>query len=653
MGDLISQEVSGNLYYVPFKEFEKIDQYDITNIEKAILFSSFCRINTLYMIAKAGSGHIGSSFSSMDILAWLYLFEMNGQVNSPVDHKSDIFFSSKGHDAPALYSILIGLGKLEFCLIHKLRRIEGLPGHPDISTPNIITNTGSLGMGISKAKGMIFANKKLGKNGYVYVLTGDGELQEGQIWESLISAVNNKIEELIVIVDQNKLQSDTAVSKVSDLGDLSAKFSAFGWHVSRCDGNNITEFSKAIENCKKVKAKPKVIIADTIKGKGVSFMEHTSIDSDVEFYKYHSGAPSKDAYASALLELNTSVNSELSKLGLDSIELENILRPEITIQEGLHKMIPFYSDALLKLGKNNPKIIALDADLILDTGLIDFKKELPDQFLECGIAEQDMVSQAGGMALRGMIPVVHSFACFLSSRPNEQIYNNATELSKIIYVGSLTGLIPAGPGHSHQAVRDIGALKGIPGLFLVEPCSVEEIGYLLEWAIKENSRSTYLRLVSAPVFPIWDSFDKLPLSIGNPTYFKRGETICVITSGPMFNKQVEEISYILKDELNIDIQIIYTPWLSEINSDWYIDNLSNIEYIITLENHYIQGGFGEFLISNLFKSGLIQGKHALSIGIKGKPSSGQEKEILAHHELDTIGILNQILEFYNRCRFNN
>jgi len=190
MGDLISQEVSGNLYFVPFKEFEKINRYEITNIDKAKLFSGLCRINTLYMIAKAGSGHIGSSFSSMDILSWLYLFEMNGQVNSPVYQKSDIFFSSKGHDAPALYSVLIGLGKLDFDLIHKLRRIEGLPGHPDVSTPNIITNTGSLGMGISKAKGMIFANKKLGKNGYVYVLTGDGELQEGQIWESLISAVN-------------------------------------------------------------------------------------------------------------------------------------------------------------------------------------------------------------------------------------------------------------------------------------------------------------------------------------------------------------------------------------------------------------------------------------------------------------------------------
>lgn len=644
MGDLISQEVSGNLYYVPFKEFEKIDQYDITNIEKAILFSSFCRINTLYMIAKAGSGHIGSSFSSMDILAWLYLFEMNGQVNSQVDDKTDIFFSSKGHDAPALYSVLIGLGKLEFGLIHKLRRIEGLPGHPDISTPNIITNTGSLGMGISKAKGMIFANKKLGKNGYVYVLTGDGELQEGQIWESLISAGNNKIEELIVIIDHNKLQSDSAVSKVSDLGDLSAKFASFGWHVSRCDGNNLTDFSKAIENCKKIKDKPKVIIADTIKGKGVSFMEHTSIDSDVEFYKYHSGAPTKDAYASALLELNTSVNSELIKLGLNSIELENILRPEITIQEGLHKMIPFYSEALIQLGKNNPKIIALDADLILDTGLIDFKKELPGQFLECGIAEQDMVSQAGGMALRGMIPVVHSFACFLSSRPNEQIYNNATENTKIIYVGSLTGLIPAGPGHSHQAVRDIASLSAIPGLTLMEPCCGCEVSLILNWAVNINNLSSYIRLVSVPFKPI-QGYSNTSITKGRGTFIQNGEILTVITSGPLFGELIIKIAEMFDNNFKIKIQIIITPWLNAIDIDWYRDQLANSQFIAIIDNHYVEGGLGSYLTSALSQGGLLKNRDIKIFGVKEKPKSGQQEEVMQYHKLDLDSIYNSLVKF--------
>ena len=140
-------------------------------------------------------------------------------------------------------------------------------------------------------------------------------MQEGQFWESLVSAVNHKLHELVVIIDHNKLQSDTLVAKVSDLGDLEAKLSAFGWDVSRCDGNDLTSFSNTLAKTKSVIDKPKIIIADTIKGKGVSFMEHTSIDSDVENYKFHSGAPTAKAYIHAAQELIDKANTMLTALG--------------------------------------------------------------------------------------------------------------------------------------------------------------------------------------------------------------------------------------------------------------------------------------------------------------------------------------------------
>jgi len=303
MGEKTGEAVGGKLYFVPFKEFRRIRALQISVIDKTELFASLNRINTLYMIAQAGSGHIGSSFSSMDIMSWLLLNEIRTPQDGNSRSHSDIFFSSKGHDAPGYYSTLIGLGQLDFELIHQLRRLGGLPGHPDISTPNIVTNTGSLGMGVSKAKGMVFANRLLNQLGNVFVLTGDGELQEGQFWESLISAANHKLQEIMVIIDHNKLQSDTLVAKVNDLGNLEAKLDSFGWHVSRCDGNDLEDFSATLDRSLKVIDKPKVIIADTIKGKGVSFMEHTSIDSDVELYKYHSGAPSEENYNLATQEL--------------------------------------------------------------------------------------------------------------------------------------------------------------------------------------------------------------------------------------------------------------------------------------------------------------------------------------------------------------
>ena len=161
------------------------------------------------MIAGAWSGHIGTSFSSLEIMSWLFLNEMRDLDKGP--GACDIFFSSKGHDAPALYAVLIGLGLLPPSKLHQLRRLHGLPGHPHVETPYIQANTGSLGMGISKAKGMALANRLAGTPRRIFVLTGDGELQEGQFWESLGSAANRGLGEIVAIVDHNKIQSDTWV----------------------------------------------------------------------------------------------------------------------------------------------------------------------------------------------------------------------------------------------------------------------------------------------------------------------------------------------------------------------------------------------------------------------------------------------------------
>lgn len=646
MGDQVGVAVSGTLYYVPYKEFERIRALNVGAVDKTALFVALCRINTLYMIARSGSGHIGSSFSSMDIMSWLQLNELRTAAPSESSAPNDIFFSSKGHDAPGLYNTWIGLGKLDFELIHQLRRLNGLPGHPDVSTPNVVTNTGSLGMGVSKAKGMIFANRLQKKSGNVYVLTGDGELQEGQFWESLISAANHKLHELTVIIDHNKLQSDTLVSKVSDLGDLEAKLAAFGWHVSRCDGNDLGAFSKTLAATKLVTDKPKVIIADTIKGKGVSFMEHTSIDSDVEFYKFHSGAPTDDAYVRAAQELIDAANARLAAAQANVLELETVNRPAAVQPENPQRLIQAYSNALLDQARKNPKIVALDADLILDTGLIPFQKEFPDRFVECGIAEQDMVSQAGGMALQGLLPIVHSFACFLSARPNEQIYTNATEQEKIIYVGSLAGVVPGGPGHSHQAVRDISALAAIPGLTLMEPSCEAEVAMLLDWAINESKGSTYLRLVSLP----WVLPYTLPAGYkpepGKGVALTDGNDAVIIAYGPVMLSAAVQAAQMLKSEHGVSTKVINLPWLNTVDADWLAEILGNCKSVFSIDNHYLIGGQGDRLADAMASKGLSHTKlHRL--GLNDIPECGTNQEILNEQMLDRDGLVSSILWVLN------
>src|SRR5713226_425505 len=251
----------GRLSYVPPASIAAVRGATQDPIARAELLADVCRLNTLYMIMQAGSGHIGSSFSSIDLITWLWTEEL-ADVNSGAAD-ADTYFSSKGHDAPALYSLLIALEKIEFDLLHRLRRLGGLPGHPDVETPFIATNTGSLGMGISKAYGMARAQRLTGGTGRIVVMTGDGELQEGQIWESLQPVANEHLAEIIVVVDHNKLQSDSAVSAVSDLGAIDDKFRAFGWEVARVDGHDLRAVKDIFARFDLIADRPKVVIADT------------------------------------------------------------------------------------------------------------------------------------------------------------------------------------------------------------------------------------------------------------------------------------------------------------------------------------------------------------------------------------------------------
>lgn len=624
MGDQVGQAVEGTLYYVSYLELERI-RFSTKGAreQRAELFADACRLNTLYMIARAGSGHIGSSFSSLDILSWLLLEEMKD---------GDVFFSSKGHDAPGYYSVLIGMGKLEFDLIHKLRKIDGLPGHPDIKTRGIVTNTGSLGMGVSKAKGMVLANRLRGRSGRVFVMTGDGELQEGQFWESLISAANQGLHEITVIVDHNKLQSDTFVKNVSDLGDLEGKLRAFGWRVERCDGNDVRALAKALSSMKSDR-RPKVIIADTVKGKGVSFMEHTSLDSDVAMYRFHSGAPDAISYRNAAQEIIARLQQRMNAAAGTTLNIEQVERGTVESPLNPQRLIPAYSAALIEQAEKHSNIVALDADLILDTGLIPFRKRFPERFFECGIAEQDMVSVAGGMALNGLLPVVHSFACFLSARPNEQIYNNATEDTKIIYVGSLAGVVPAGPGHSHQAVRDISSLAAIPGLTIMEPSCEAELALLFDWCVNKASGSCYMRLMSLP----WPIPFVLPAgyrpALGCGVTLVDGASAVVIAYGPVLLSLAVKAAELLAQEHAIHVKVINLPWLNFVDSAWLNTAVDGYEHVFCLDNHYIVGGLGDAIgrAMSRFEHRRVR---LTRIGLEQVPPSGTNPEVLRAVGLD-------------------
>jgi transketolase len=624
------------LRFVPQRELERIRKIGDGDA-RALALADACRLNTLYMVKRAGSGHLGTSFSAMEILAWLHSEELQPE---------DRAFSSKGHDAPAAYSVLAACSKIRFDLIHELRRLDGLPGHPDVALmPEMVTSTGSLGMGISKARGFALANRLAGKSGRIFVLTGDGELQEGQFWESLQPTSNRGLAEITVIVDHNKLQSDTWVSEVSSLGDLEAKIAAFGWATARCNGHDVAAIRSSVRELQRsARGRPQLLVADTVKGSGVSFMEpHDLPVRGDSLYAYHSGAPSDEEYERGVAEIHTRLNKMLSELEIAPIELEEREAPVgPSAATSAQRLVPAYGEALAAAGRERTDLVALDGDLALDTGLTTFRAEHPSRFIECGIAEQDMVSMAGTLALSGYLPVVHSFACFLTPRANEQIYNNATEATKVLYAGSLAGLVPGGPGHSHQSVRDIALMGSTPGMSLIEPYSESETAAAVAWAVHEAEGPVYLRLISVPWELGFDPPECFGLSPGRGTVLRDGDDAILIATGPVLISQAWEVASRFEAR-GVSVGVVALPWLRDIDGAW-LGEIARDAAVITIDNHYLAGGQGDAALAALASDAPEVAARVVRIGVTEVPRCGRNDEVLRAHRLDATGLEEQVLE---------
>jgi transketolase len=631
---------------IPKEEFQRIRQARIAESDKLQLIADMCRANALATVKRAGSGHLGSSFSSLDIVTLLYHAEMN-TVERGLDHPDrDIYFSSKGHDVPGHYAVLYSLGIVPRERFIGLRRLGGTHGHPDLSVPGIEANSGSLGMGISKAKGMAWAKKLQGAGGRVIVMTGDGELQEGQIWESLQTTVQQKINNIHVIVDFNKIQTDKPLDEIVGLGDLPRKFETFGWYVERCDGHDFSALKGVFDRFKQVTDKPKALIADTIKGKGVSFMEGpTSLKQNQGLYRWHAGAPDDDTFEAGYREIVDRINSRLEQLRIESLRTEIIDQKEknrVRLKDTAEKVVTAYGEALVEIGRENKDVIVLDADLSADCGLRPFETAFPERFIESGIAEQDMVSTAGGLALQGLLPIVNSFGVFLASRANEQIYNNATEKTKIIYACHYAGLIPAGPGKSHQSLRDISLFGALPNCIILEPCNALETKRVLEWCVREATESCMIRLVISPSPRTIALPENYRLSFGRGSVLCDGSDAVLFAYGPVMLNEALKAGDELKDE-GVSLKIVNLPWLNRIDMKWLEQAIDDCRTIFVLDDHSPFGGLGDCLLNAAMGSDSLRGRRMIKLAVEEFPACGTPPEALAYHRLDTKGLVARIL----------
>ena len=294
-------------------------------------------------------------------------------------------------------------------------------------------------------------------------------------------------------------------------------------------------------------------------------------------------------------------------------------------------VVDAYGDELVRLGAERDDLVVLDADLASDCRVRAFELAFPDRFVECGIAEQDMVSTAAGLARHGLLPVVNSFASFLASRANEQIYNQASERTKVVYALHYAGLIPAGPGKSHQSVRDISLLAALPDLAIVQPGSSEEARALLRWAVEEADGDVAIRLAIGPS----PRRIELPADVepGRGRLLRDGGDAVLIAYGPVMLHEALTASELLA-ERGIGLAVANMPWLNRFDAEW-LEALAVHEELFVLEDHSPVGGLGDALRREL-------GRELTVFGVEGWPACGTPPEALREHGLDGASLAQRI-----------
>ncbi len=617
--------------YFPLSEINKVKNKKLDFFEKLELQSLLLRLNILYSIQVAGSGHLGSSLSALDIFLCCDKF---------LEKNEGHFFSSKGHDAPALYNVLMSSKKLKFKNLHKLRKLNGLPGHPDVDTKNILFNTGSLGMGISKINGLCYSDilsKKKHKN---IVILGDGELQEGQNWEALMYLQNHKKISPLIFVDCNGIQSDTWVKNIKDYSNLAEKIKSFKLNYREINGHDKKQIMKTIEKHFKKNDGATVVLANTIKGKGFSHFESTKFNKDLNFYPFHSGVVSEKLYLDAINEILFKIKSFSKK---NKIEIPLTKKSKIRKIKQLDKklnLIQIYSEELYKFVKRNKKVLVLDADLTKDAGSSKVMIKNPNKFFEFGIAEQDMVSFGSGLAAGGFLPIFHSFSCFLSTRAQEQIFNFCSENRKGIFVGALSGLIPSAPGHSHQMIRDVPLIGSIPNMYLLELFSLQMIKDFFNYQ-KKTSNSLFLKLNNSNLD--YENFKKFKLPrIGELlkiSHNKINKKIIICQGADVLN-QVLKIKH--KIDLLGNISIFSGVWLNKINMK-DLQKLNN-KKVVLFQSSFNYGGFDAFLSKKILENS-IKLKKFRSVSINELPKCGENEEIMNYYNLSADKILDIIRKF--------
>ncbi len=596
-------------------------------VQKVTEKAHMLRIHSMRMTTAAGSGHPTSCLSCAELMAGVFFHAMKMDPQHPDAPTNDRFVMSKGHAAPILYAALAEAGVFPVGRLLTLRQFSSeLEGHPTPRIRGVDAATGSLGQGLSVGLGLALAARLEKQPIHIFVLLGDGELAEGNVWEAAALAAHDKVDNLIAIADINSLGQSQRTMYSRDAEVYQRKFEAQGWQTEIIDGHDVPAVLAALDRARDAEG-PYAIIARTIKGHGVSFA------ADKE--GWHGKAFNQEELEEALAELGDvppppQVDSRSYAREVPSIKADfpAMASPEYKLGDKVATRVAF-GDALAKLGEVNPKVVALDGDVQNSTYTETFHKAFPDRFFQGFIAEQNMVATAVGLSARGWTPFAASFACFLG-RAFDQTRMAGISRSHIKLAGSHCGISIGEDGPSQMALEDLAAMRALPDSTVLYPSDAVSTARLVETAARRPG-ICYIRTTRPKTPVIYAGNEKFPVPGFKVPRRSDGDSATIVAAGITLHEALKAA-----DELKqqgIAVRVIDLYCVKPIDGAAIGAEVRAAGgRLVTVEDHYPEGGLGEAVLTALATSGVLLAGARL-LAVPRVPHSGREAELL-----DAFGI---------------
>jgi transketolase len=591
------------------------------------------RIHSITATTAAGSGHPTSCCSAADVVSALFFGIMRYDPKNPRYGNNDRFILSKGHAAPLLYAAWAEAGLIPVEELVKLRQLgNDLEGHPTPRLPFVDVATGSLGQGLSVGVGTALCARLDNLDFRTFVLLGDGECAEGSVWEAASLAGVYKLNNLVAIVDVNRLGQSQPTAFGHELKVYQRRFAAFGWRTKIIDGHNLEEILRALGS--RAGDRPLAIIARTFKGAGVSFLQ------DKE--NWHGKALSKDEMALALAELQPKARSAAGlrirrpkKLELPATTIP-VSYPALTYKLG-DKVATreAFGFALARLGEVDGRIVAMDGDTKNSTYADKFMKKFPQRFVECYIAEQNMVGVATGFSARGKVPFASTFAAFFS-RAFDQIRMAGVSLANIKLAGSHVGVSIGEDGGSQMGLEDLAMMRAVQGSVVLYPCDAVSAEKLVEQMLQIRG-VCYLR-TSRPKTPVIYAPDT-SFPVGGAKVLKQSDQdkITVVAAGVTVFEALKAADILAQQGLAITVIDAYS--VKPLGADVIRAAAQKTNHLVlTVEDHYPEGGLGDAVAGALSADGIRVHK----LAVFDLPRSGKPEELMAKYGIDATAVVNRV-----------